>query len=269
MRNADLDMNNVAPMTATPDHCRTLDPGDIHQEQLSSLGLLAAGILHEITNPLSWVDSNLSMADLYLDRLADAPLTSAQQDTAAELKQLVAECFEGLERIQEIVHDMRTSTRPEDDARSQVDVSELIRQTLRMLGTRTLGGRRVALQLCEGSVIYCQRGKIQQVLTNLIVNAVHATDDDGLITIAATIEDGTMRVTVADDGTGIPDDVLPHLFTPMFTTKPVGKGTGLGLAICRTIIEQHQGSIGAVNSSDGGARFEFVLPVSLRREARD
>lgn len=261
--------NKVALMTATPDHCRTLDPGDIHQEQLSSLGLLAAGILHEITNPLSWVDSNLSMADLYLDRLAEAPLTSEQQDTAAELKQLVAECFEGLERIQEIVHDMRTSTRAEDDARSRVEISELIRQTLRMLGTRTLGGRRVALHLCEASEIYCQRGKIQQVLTNLIVNAVHATDDDGVITIAAKAHDGMMRVSVADNGTGIPDAVLPHLFTSMFTTKPVGKGTGLGLAICRTIIEQHQGAIRAVNVNDGGARFEFELPVSLRREALD
>ncbi len=231
-------------------------------ERLVLVGQLAAGVAHEVNNPLAFVKANLS----YLTREADDPARPLDRE---ELKSLLEETQQGVLRIQQIVTDLKDFSRAGHmGEQEQGDLAESLREAGRLASVRLGGGAEVALEL--GSALPPVRlgqRHIVQVMVNLLLNAVDAIEQAQpprrpLIRVRAWRESDHVRVLVEDNGPGIPPEALSRLFEPFFTTKPPGKGTGLGLALCREYVGRVGGTLHAENRAEGGARFILSLPLA-------
>jgi two-component system NtrC family sensor kinase len=261
----------------------------VQAEKMAALGQLVAGIAHEINNPLAFVFNNLvtihrDAKDLIrgLDeyRLAvaavpdlagklkevedDLELTTAQR----ELMQYVEDSREGLDRVKNIVLNLRNFSRLDEGETKVVDVTEGIESTLKIIAH--LMKDRIDVEREYGPVpkVECYPGPLNQVFMNLLVNATQAIQSKGKITIRVSEAEGMVRVAIADTGCGIPAEVIQRIFDPFFTTKPVGAGTGLGLSTSYGIMQKHGGHI-QVDSTPGlGSTFTVVLnPTLVRRSA--
>jgi two-component system NtrC family sensor kinase len=257
-------------------------------EKLASLGQLAAGVAHEINNPVAYVLNNLAVlrrdvlaAMDVLDgyRAGQPQLAAAAPDLAADLTRraedadlaylrdnlgpLFDKTMAGLHRVRGIVMNMSDFARLDEAEFKEADLNAAVASTLEILGheikTKSL---TVAVHPGELPAVLCHPGKINQVLLNLLVNAVQACETHGHITVRTRAEDDTaVVVEVEDDGCGIRPEHRPHLFEPFFTTKPVGQGTGLGLSMSYAIVRDHGGTI-AVDSTVGrGSTFRVRLPL--------
>ncbi len=228
----------------------------IQAEKLASMGQMAAGIAHEINNPLGVV---LMYAHILKDELAEG--VTGREDA----ERIIHEA----ERTRQIVRGILNFAREEKVERKSTDINALIKRSVSgIVGTSQDGKYRVELRL-DGSLRH-QRvdpGQLRQVFDNLITNAVEAMPDGG--TILITTEDGKdeFTVAIADNGPGISQENLPKMFTPFFTTKKVGKGTGLGLSVCYGIVKMHGGTIQASNNAEGGACFTVRIK-HYAKEAR-
>ena len=230
-----------------------------HAEKLALIGRLAAGIAHEINNPLAYVKSNI-------DHLNQEPDVLRSQ-----LAELLGECQLGIRRIEEIVADLRTFARADDTPLAPCDVREVLLEAQRLASVRT---RRVAIvQLVlppDLPPVAASRTRLVQVFVNLLVNAADALADArprgrlGTIRLEGTRVDDAVEIAVVDDGPGIPPDILARLFDPFFTTKAEGEGTGLGLPLAREFVERFGGTLTAENVPGGGARFRVKLAVAAR-----
>jgi two-component system NtrC family sensor kinase len=241
----------------------------VQSEKLATVGQLASGVAHEINNPLGFCLSNLSTLKEYVDeigaRLAKSTTKPDDGLTAvmADLPLLVQETQEGLESIRSIVKDLRNYYRDAGDDFAETNISDCIHSTLNMLRNQ-IGGYNVSLDLGETPLIQANPGKLNQVFSNLIMNALQAMAHDGRLVIETSAGDRYAEIRITDNGPGIPDEIKQTIFEPFHTTKPMGEGTGLGLSICHAIIvDNHNGQISARDANPGpGTTFEILLPLA-------
>ncbi len=225
----------------------------VRAEKLSAVGTLAAGIAHEVNNPLTGI---ITFARL-LERKAEP-----ESDGARKLKRIIAEA----ERCSGIVSSLLNFSRP-DDRQAKLNVPDLVEQLIVLLAPQAeFRGVRIERVFAPGlPILEAAPGRIQQVLTNLLKNAVEAGGKDVVIRATSADEGRLLVIVVEDDGPGIPPEVINRVFDPFFTTKAVGEGAGLGLWISYRIAEELGGSIRVENRPTGGASFTFTLPTTPRR----
>ncbi|MFN4180646.1 MAG: ATP-binding protein, partial [Armatimonadota bacterium] len=225
-------------------------------ERLITIGQMAAGVAHEINNPLNAI---VGMAELLYEDLTDE-----------RAKRMAEHIREQALRIGRITKNLLTYARPRPQELAPVDINEVVREVLDMKSYQ-LQSNNITVSLNLSSSLHPVLGdriQLQQVLLNLVNNAEDSMSEQGGGTLTITTEqsDDAIRFIVEDTGRGIPSEHLPHIFDPFFTTKPVGKGTGLGLAIVYGIVTGHGGKIWAENRPEGGARFVIEFPLRYAEE---
>jgi two-component system, NtrC family, sensor kinase len=245
----------------------------VQREKLAGLGQLAAGITHEINNPLAFVTSNFSTLRRYLAVLVPLARGAAGADgeaaqALADLDPLLSECEEGFRRMRVIVQSLSAFSR-EDPARPLVDfnLNEGIRNTLALAIHEVKYVAEVELTLGDLPTVRCRGNELNQVFMNLIVNAAQAIRSQGRptrgrILISTGVDADRVWARIEDDGPGVPPELRARIFEPFFTTKPPGEGTGLGLSISREIIKRHGGALTLCERPPGtGACFTVQVPV--------
>jgi len=259
----------------------------LHQEKMASIGQLATGVAHEINNPIGFINSNLATLGKYLSRLsgfiaiqsdciaAGAPPDRVdsvrQQQTrlkidyiVKDLEDLVRESLEGAERVRSIVADLKSFARVDETEFRQTDLNDCIRSTINIVWNELKYKATLRKELGEIPRTRCYPQQMNQVFMNLLVNAAHAIELQGIITVRSWEEDGYVCVTVSDNGRGIPEENMNRIFEPFFTTKEVGQGTGLGLSITYDIIKKHNGDISV--RSDPGKETVFTVRIPVVEE---
>ncbi|WP_372765793.1 sensor histidine kinase [Pseudoalteromonas sp.] len=256
----------------------------LQQEKLASLGQLAAGVAHEINNPIGFVLSNLDTMRDYFNDFSEivSPLTNTNLDNQSKVKQMLghwqtldgdflltdsedilAASVQGLIRVRDIVSDLSTFSRMDNDELDSIDLNLVIEKSLNVVSNEFKYQHQVVKDLLSEASILGNAGKLQQVFINLFVNAKHAMPEGGTLTISSKKDRNKIIVTVKDQGEGIDPSHLADIFTPFFTTKAPGEGTGLGLAISYSILQQHNAKV-TVNSELGkGTEFEIAFFESL------
>lgn len=262
----------------------------IQSEKLASIGQLAAGVAHEINNPLSFVSANVQVLERYLDDYsrifaylekypaldtADAAavagyfkgLTELREqvdidDVARDVRDLLEETCDGLNRVKRIVHDLRTFAREDSGELETVCIEKVIDRALNIVANEVKYRADVVKDYAADlPPVRCSEQRLGQVFVNLIVNAAQAMADRGTIAIRTYRDRDHVCAEIADDGQGIAKGDLLKIFDPFFTTKPVGTGTGLGLSVCHEIIKNHDGDITVSSEVNKGTTFLIKLPA--------
>jgi signal transduction histidine kinase len=260
----------------------------VEAERLAAIGQIAAGVTHEISNPVSYVLTNLDFLAKHihdigrlgelLDRGASAEDLGEWWDAIGaggavdEMLSMVADALEGARRIRDIVRDMRALVRKDDAGRTTYDLCDAIRSALRITAQEVRCSARLTLELSEELDVDGSAGRMSQVFVNLIVNAAQALRDldrnDGNIRVAAWRSADRIFVEVGDDGPGIAPEHVDAIFLPFFTTKAPGSGTGLGLSISRDIVRWHGGDIRVESMLGLGTKFTIELPAASAPKSR-
>jgi signal transduction histidine kinase len=227
----------------------------LRTEKMASIGLLAAGMAHEIGTPLA---SIMGYAEL---SAGEQPDNSAVQDYSRRIS-------EDCSRIDRIVRGLLDFSRPRAMSNESADVRDVVLSTCELMAQQgAFKQLNLSIEIEDGlPPAGCDQHQLQQVVINLLLNSRDATPAGGSVAIRACRESDFIRLDVIDSGTGIPDDAMKHIFDPFFTTKPPGKGTGLGLAISGRIIEGFGGRIAAANNVGGGSCFSIWLPLSHKEQ---
>ena len=238
----------------------------IMSARLAAVGELAAGIAHEINNPIAFVRSNLSQLASHWKtvkgELEDAGRAEAQRELIAEGEELIEESVEGVDRAAEIVRGVKGFSHAGHQVREPTDLNQLLEDVLRMAAAQLRGRATVERYYVELPAVHCVPQELKQVFLNLIVNAGQAIGEGGTIRIATEARGGFVTVRVEDDGCGIAPENLERIFDPFFTTKRVGEGTGLGLGIAYHIMRNHGGEIRVESELGRGSRFRVRFPVT-------
>lgn len=245
-------------------------------EKLASVGQLAAGVAHEINNPIGFVKSNLKVAAYYqekwtsfaqeirLDRDHEClreKWRELQLDEAVDdLGALVRESLDGVGRVARIVADLKSYSRIDAASRERLDINDVVHSVCSIVSAQVRDSARITLELGTLPPVNCEAAALGQLFTNLLINAAQAMNDPGEITIATHAEDEAVVVLITDNGRGIPADVLPRIFDPFFTTKDVGAGVGLGLTVCADIVRGHGGTIEIQSAPGQGTQVKVSLP---------
>ncbi len=229
-------------------------------ERMAALGTLAAGMAHEINNPLAYAHTSLEVASRELAALGDTVRTS-------RIEASIARAREGTERVRGIVRDLKTLSRAEDEPLDAVDLPALLDSTLALAANAINLKAQVHRRYDAVPLAHATRGRLGQVFLNLLLNAADAIpegerDRHEIRVSTSTDAAGRAVVEIADTGLGIASKLAGRIFDPFFTTKPVGAGTGLGLAICHRIVAQLGGEIGFDSTPGAGTRFHVALPPS-------
>jgi two-component system NtrC family sensor kinase len=238
----------------------------LQSAKMASLGELVAGIAHEVNNPLAYSMSHLGTIATALETIAADPGASLAHDSMAKLdkgRQRIKEVSEGLTRVHDLMTKLRTFSRLDEGTFKFADMRECIESALPLIRHRLSDGIRIETDYADDNMLYCAPGLLNQVVLNLLANAIDAVGDRGRITIATRREADAFCLGVADSGPGVPDHLRDRVFEPFFTTKEVGQGTGMGLAISYRIVERHRGWIDIGRSEDGGALFMLRIPLDL------
>jgi signal transduction histidine kinase len=224
-------------------------------EKMAAIGTLAAGIAHEINNPMAFVTSNLNR----LEELWTKP------DDAEDVEAILAECREGTARVRAIVSNLLQVARRGEGRSERVDLCSVVRTVLPIVQHEARYRAELRAELAPVPTVTGDAGLLGQVVLNLVLNALQAIGEGApsrnRVVISTRDAGGSVQLRVEDTGCGIPADVLPKIFDPFFTTKESGKGTGLGLAISYQIVSQHGGRID-VESTRTGSRFTVELPAT-------
>jgi PAS domain S-box-containing protein len=256
------------------------------QEKMASIGQLAAGVAHEINNPMGFISSNLGTLNKYVDRLAefigaaDQSLVSCAGSLEAEKlkeirkrlkvdyiiddsRQLIAESQDGAGRVRRIVQDLKSFSRVDQTECALIDLNEALETTINIAWNEIKYVATLNREFGDIPQIKCFPQQLNQVFLNLLVNAAHAIgENQGTITVRTWSEGEKVLVSVTDSGCGIPEEIRQRIFEPFFTTKEVGKGTGLGLSISYDIIRKHGGEIAVESKIGHGSTFIVRLPVN-------
>jgi signal transduction histidine kinase len=268
----------------------------LQSEKMASIGLLAAGVAHEINNPVGYVKSNFVVLQHYANSLltllgryeALEPLLPADDPAVRELLdakratdlaflrddllQLIAQSLDGIGRVEKIVRDLKNFSRADTQpAFVMADLNACIESALSIAANEIKYRAEVVKELGALPEIECSPSQLAQVFLNLLVNAAQAMREDrslGVITIRSAVDgDDRVRVEIADTGCGMTETQMKRIFDPFYTTKPVGVGTGLGLSISYGIVEAHGGRIEVASRLGEGSTFRLTLPV--RQAHRD
>ena len=239
----------------------------IQSEKMASLGQLVAGIAHEINNPLSFALSNVFTIQQWLDEvLADGGnrLTEASALRLDKARTRTKDSGQGLDRVRDLVLQLRTFSRLDEGEFKTIDVREAFESVILFL--RHKMGDRITLvrDFAEDNRLSCFAGQLNQVLMNVVANAVDAIDGPGTITLATSRQGEMFEISVQDSGKGISAEIRERIFDPFFTTKGVGQGTGLGLAISYGIVQAHKGRIEVDSDQGTGTRMRILIPVDLQ-----
>ena len=258
----------------------------LQSEKMASIGQLAAGVAHEINNPIGYVNSNLgSLQDCMDDLLKVIDLAQAaragmrESDAQAfdavcaevdlpflreDLPEMIGQSREGIDRVRRIVQDLKDFSHADEGVFAWSDLHQGIRSTLNIVANELKYKADVQCEFADLPLVECIQGQLNQVFMNLLVNAAHAIPGErrGQIAIRTrTCGDGVI-LEFSDDGVGIPQENLNRIFDPFFTTKPVGKGTGLGLSLSYGIVQKHHGRIEVDSTLGQGSTFRIFLPLS-------
>ncbi len=270
-------------------------------QKLESVGRLAAGIAHEINTPIQFVGDNVRfLRDSYalmetlrskLSGLCDAALEGvARQDLAREIREMEEELdlpclldempkaleqtLEGVHIVSTIVRALKEFAHPEGREMAAADLNQALMSTMTIARNELKYVADLETHFEDIPLVECNVSDLNQVFLNLLVNAAHAIADavkegeKGRITIRTSAEDGMVRISISDTGTGIPEEIRAKIFDPFFTTKEVGRGTGQGLAIARSVVtERHKGTLTFESELGTGTTFHIRLPVSANRQA--
>ena len=267
----------------------------LRTDKMASIGQLAAGVAHEINNPISFISTNLGTLAGYLENISTLidryqtlkavlkPKTAKSIDAETaelvigidaleknmdvafiqeDINILVADCREGTERIKKIVDDLKHFAHPGENHPKTTDINAEIVSTLNVVQNELKYKASVVLELGDLPLLQAFPQQLNQVFLNLLVNAAHAMDTAGEIKISTAALADKVEIRISDNGCGIPMENLEYLFEPFFTTKAVGKGTGLGLHISKTIIEKHHGQILVESTVGNGTTFIIHLPAA-------
>jgi hemerythrin-like metal-binding protein len=255
----------------------------LQAEKMAAVGQLAAGVAHEINNPIGFVTSNLGSLSGYVSQLFDligvyqtvsANLSNEQQSSVAAARKkidfdylledipgLIRESREGLDRVKKIVSGLRDFSHADNGLWATADLNQVLESALGVVANEIKFKANVVKELSTLPPVSCIAAQINQVLVNLLINAAQAIDQKGVITVRSGGQQEQVWVEVSDTGCGMTPDVQKRIFEPFYTTKPVGKGTGLGLSITWEIISRHHGEV-AVRSEPGqGSTFRVTLPI--------
>jgi PAS domain S-box-containing protein len=240
---------------------RALEARLVQADRLAALGTLAAGVAHEINNPLAYVMLNL---DWIARKLAEGATDPASIEA---MKEMLREARGGAARVATIVHELRSFSRSDGEARRPIDLTDVVRAAIRIAGHEIRPRAQVTTSFDPTPLVWATEGRVEQVVINLLLNAAQAMPE----TRAATNEirvsvrtDGAARVVleVSDNAEGIPPEILSRIFDPFFTTKPPGLGTGLGLSICHGIVTSLGGQITVHSEPHEGTTFRVSLPAA-------
>jgi two-component system NtrC family sensor kinase len=238
----------------------------VQSAKMASLGELVAGVAHEINNPLAFVLSHIETIkrsqEQFVNEIA-APIPPTAQHHWARAQSRLEEVGLGLGRIRDLVLKLRTFSRLDEGERKVVSVRECLDSVLTILQHRTSDRIEVALSVGDPELLDCFPALLNQVLLNLVANAIDAIEGKGKISIAAGAQDEGYVITIADTGPGIPRELQDRVLEPFFTTKPVGQGTGLGLSIAYSIVQKHQGTLHIGDAPGGGALATIRLPLAV------
>jgi two-component system, NtrC family, sensor kinase len=267
----------------------------IHTTKLASLGQMVAGVAHEINTPLGFVKSNVEVvADLLaeyeqavtnvmtgVDFLLNADAGIAERAKALvirarsqlaqatglnEARELLTDSVDGLKQMSSLVLNLKGFARVDRDGMDSVNLNDSIKSSLTIASHQLRDRITVETEFGQIPLVKCMPSQINQVFLNLITNAAQAMGEEGLLRIRSQAKKDSVEVSISDNGSGIPENVLPNIFDPFFTTKKVGEGTGLGLSIVHKIIQGHGGAI-RVNSVVGkGTTFFVELPIDSKAQ---
>lgn len=270
----------------------------LQSEKMASVGQLAAGVAHEINNPVGYVNGNMSTLSAYVDdvkaldrifmefraavldgdmergRELAAEIGRFREDKDVEfvfedITKLLAESREGLERVTTIVRDLKHFSHVDEAERREFDINKGIESTINVAWNEIKYKAEVRRDYSELPPVFCYPQQLNQVFMNILVNAAHAIDSSsgmGLIGIRTYQREDNVFVEISDNGSGIPEDKIGKIFEPFYTTKPVGKGTGLGLSMAYSIINKHKGDISVRSVVGEGTTFTIRLPLDPRDE---
>jgi len=236
-------------------------------DRLATMGTVAAGVAHEINNPLAFVMSNLQFVSSEIAALGDTGSLAA--DRIADVKKALAASREGARRVKDIVADLRTFSRAESAAPARLDLNALVESALVLVHNELRHHARISKEYGVVPAVVANEGRLVQVCLNLLQNAaqsipVGSVEKHEIRIVTGTDASGAAFVAFHDSGCGIPPEELPHIFDLFFTTKKVGGGTGLGLSICHRIVESAGGKIDVKSAVGAGSMFRIVLPAAPR-----
>lgn len=267
----------------------------VHQEKMASLGMLAAGVAHEINNPLSFISGNIEVLTTYIDamkamislyeRVTGSIIQTMNAQQTQEImklnafeekekisfiindtEKLIAESKEGVDRISKIVVALKKFSKVEDGQIKYIDINEEIHNVLTILNSETSRkGCKVNLNLNGLPKLRLESHGLNQVFSNLIINSLQAVaKNEGVIDIDGNVDGDNLVLFFKDNGSGISEENLKKVFNPFFTTKNIGEGAGLGLAISYGIIKKHNGNILVQSQVGKGTTFKLVIPIQER-----
>ncbi|MBP6188840.1 MAG: hemerythrin domain-containing protein [Azonexus sp.] len=255
----------------------------LQSEKMAAIGQLAAGVAHEINNPVGFVNSNLGTLKTYVGQLLNvitAYETGVPEDIAAarnkadieflrdDLPSLVAESQEGLGRVTKIVQDLKDFSHVDQAEHQRADLNAAIESTLNVVWNELKYKAEIVRELGDIPAVACVPAQINQVFMNLLVNAAQAIEHQGKIFVRSGAENNQAWFEIEDTGQGMSEEVRNRIFEPFFTTKPVGKGTGLGLSISYDIIvKKHGGNLDVRSTPGKGTCFRIWLPIDGKASA--
>jgi signal transduction histidine kinase len=258
----------------------------VHTEKMASLGQLAAGIAHELNNPVGFIYGNMEILrscaaglerllkfydDAQLPALLAAEINAIKKEidyenSLEDLRSIISDCYGGAERIRDVVQNLRLFSRLDEADFKKVDLHEGLESTIRLLSQYYRSGRiTLERNYADLPPVDCYAGQLNQVWMNLLVNAAQSISREGKVHVVTRRENEMAVVSISDTGKGIAPEHLKKIFDPFFTTKPVGEGTGLGLSITYGIIERHGGSINIESHLCEGTTVTIAIPINSTR----
>ncbi len=254
----------------------------VQSEKMASIGVLAAGVAHEINNPIGFIRSNLEVLEDYFSDIEkyyhEFNETLASDEEKANHKKLakkyeleflfkdspplIKSSISGVDRVTEIVKNLKTFARIDQPEKALIDINEGLSATLNMVHNELKYCCKVHVDLQPLPQVHAFPGKLNQVFMNLLINAGQSITGKGDIFVRTFIDESYIVIEIEDTGTGIDSDDIAQIFTPFYTSKPVGEGTGLGLSISHQIIEQHDGKITVRSELGKGSCFSVYIPIN-------
>jgi signal transduction histidine kinase len=266
----------------------------VQSEKMASIGQLSAGIAHEINNPLGFIKTNISTLKIYVNKIMlltkeyekfEQNYRKSYKDEFDKIKKLknkidldfikedinnlFDETGEGIERILAIITDLKFFAHHDNEELTETDIHKCIDSTLNVIHNEIKYKAEIIKKFSLENKVKCYPQRINQILTNIIINAAQSIKDKGEITIETYKNNGFAVIKISDTGEGIPDNIKDRIFDPFFSTKPVGQGTGLGLHVVYDLVKKHKGKIKIESIADQGTSFYIFLPFNPRKTIVD